>query len=60
MNLIAAIRREYSYIWHAGWTLWMLRLVRPDSPRTIVDIVEDRVARSPANPALFYLEQMLT
>src|ERR1700748_2747082 len=60
MELFAAIRREFLYIWHAGWTLWILRLVRPDSTRTIVDIVEDRVARSPGNPALYYLDQMLT
>jgi fatty-acyl-CoA synthase len=60
MNLIAVIRREFSYIWHAGWTLWMLRLVKPDSPRTIVDIVEQRVARDPDNPALICLDQTLT
>src|SRR5271156_824873 len=60
MGLLAAIRREYLYIRHAGQTLWMLRLVTPDSPRTIVDIVESRVAASPGNPAIYYLDQMLT
>jgi fatty-acyl-CoA synthase len=60
MSLFAAIRREYLYIKHAGKTLWMLRLVKPDSPRTIVDIVERQVARRPRNPAIYYLDQMLT
>jgi fatty-acyl-CoA synthase len=58
--VLAAIRRELNYIKHAGRTLWMLRLVTPDSPRTIVDIVEQRVAQSPDNPALFCQDQMLT
>lgn len=58
--MLAAIRRELNYIKHAGRTLWMLRLVTPDSPRTIVDIVEQRVAQSPDNPALFCQDQMLT
>jgi len=60
MGLLAAIRREYLYIRHAGQTLWMLRLVTPDSPRTIVDIVEHRVAQSPGNPAIYYQDEMLT
>ena len=60
MGLLAAIRREYNYISHAGRTLWMLRLVKPNSPRTIVDIVESQVARTPGSPAIYCLDQMLT
>src|ERR1700749_1682260 len=59
-SILAAIRREYLYIRHAGQTLLMLRRGPPPSPRTIVDIVEERAQKSPDNPALFCLDQMLT
>jgi fatty-acyl-CoA synthase len=60
MGLFAAVRREYLYIRHAGKTLWMMRLVKPDSTRTIVDVVERRVAARPHDPALIYLDQVLS
>jgi fatty-acyl-CoA synthase len=56
MNLIAAIRREYTYISSVGRTIWMLRLVKPNAPRTIVDIVEDWARKTPQAPALYYLD----
>ncbi len=58
--MLAAIHRELTYIKHVGRTLWMLRLVKPDSPRTIVDIVEQHVAKSPDNPALICQDQVLS
>jgi fatty-acyl-CoA synthase len=60
MGLFAEIRREFIYLWHVGLTLWMLRLVKPNSTRTIVDIVEQRAARHPDNPALYCQDRMLT
>jgi fatty-acyl-CoA synthase len=58
MSLTAAIRREYIYLSAILRTLWKLRLVTPDSPRTIVDIVEDFARRTPDAPALYYLDEV--
>jgi fatty-acyl-CoA synthase len=58
--VLAAIRRELNYLKHAGRTLWSLRLVTPDSPRTIVDIFEQHVATGPGNPALICKDEVLT
>jgi fatty-acyl-CoA synthase len=58
MNVIAAIRREYTYISSVGRTIWMLRLVKPNTTRTIVDIVEDWVRKTPDAPALHYLDSV--
>ena len=60
MTLIAAIRREYTYITSIGRTVWMLRLVTPHARRTIVDIVEGWARNTPDAPALYYLDTMMT
>ena len=57
MNLIAAIRREYIYITAVARTVWMLRLVKPNARRTIVDIVEDSARKTPAAPAVYCLDR---
>ena len=60
MSLFAAIRREYIYISAILRTVWMLRLLKPDATRTIVDIVEDWAKKSPAAPAIFYQDTMMS
>ncbi len=60
MNLIAAIRREYTYITSIGRTVWMLRLVTPKATRTIVDIIEGWARRTPDAPALYFLDTVMT
>jgi fatty-acyl-CoA synthase len=60
MSLTAAIRREYIYLSSILRTLWMLRLVKPDSRRTIVDIVESFARRTPQAPAVYYLDQVMS
>jgi fatty-acyl-CoA synthase len=60
MGLIAAIRREYNYLSHVVPTLWMLRLVKPDSSRTIVDVVEAQARARPGNIALIHQDMTLT
>ena len=52
MTLIAAIRREYTYLTSIGRTVWMLRLVTPGARRTIVDIVEGWARKTPDAPAV--------
>ncbi len=60
MSLTAAIRREYIYVTSILRTVLMLRRLKPDARRTIVDIVEDWARRTPDAPALYYLEQVMT
>jgi fatty-acyl-CoA synthase len=60
MALWAAFRREYVYLRHILRTLWMLRLVKADSRRTIVDIVEAFAQRTPDAPAIYYLDTVLS
>ena len=47
MSLAAAIRREAIYLSHILRTLAMLVSVKPDSTRTIVDIVEKQAQATP-------------
>ncbi len=60
MTLIAAIRREYTYLTSIGRTVWMLRLVTPSARRTIVDIVEGWARKTPNAPALYYLDTVMS
>ncbi|MEO8301345.1 MAG: long-chain-acyl-CoA synthetase [Rhizomicrobium sp.] len=60
MNLTRAIKREYTYLASIARTLWLLRLVKPNSTRSIVDIVEDQVRKRPGNIAIYYLDQRMS
>jgi fatty-acyl-CoA synthase len=60
MNLIAAIRRETIYITSIARTVWMLRALRPNATRTIVDIVEEWAKKTPQAPAIFYQDSVLS
>src|SRR6185437_15956710 len=60
MSLTATIRREYVYLSCILRTLWLLRLVKPHSRRTIVDIVEGFAARRPRAPAVYYQDEVMS
>lgn len=60
MSLISAIRREYTYITTIVRTLWLLRLVKPNATRSIVDIVEAQAKTRPGNLAIQYLDQTMS
>ena len=60
MSLIAAIRRESIYLSHIGRTLLLLARIKPDSRRTIVDIVERQARATPAAPAIYYLDEVMS
>ncbi len=60
MALSGAFARESIYIRSIARTLWLMRDLSLDSPRTIVDIVGDIAARRPANIALLYLDRIVT
>ena len=60
MGFWGAIRREYIYLTSIARTLWLLRLVKPDATRSIVDIVEEQARKRPGNVAIFYLGQRWT
>ena len=60
MSLTATIKREYIYITTIARTLWLLRLVKPNATRNIVDIVEGQARNRPGNAALLYLDQTMT
>ena len=58
--MLESLKREYIYIRALARTLVRMRAVRPDSTRTIVDIVEQFAAKKPANAAIFYLDRVVT
>src|SRR6185312_16427525 len=60
MSLVAAIRREAIYLRHILRTLALLKSVKPDSARTIVDIVEKQVRATPKAPAIYYLDEIMS
>jgi fatty-acyl-CoA synthase len=60
LGLAGAIRREYIYIITIARTLWLLRLVKPNATRSIVDIVEGQARRRPSNAAILYRDQHMT
>jgi fatty-acyl-CoA synthase len=53
------IRRESIYLSSIGRTLWRMRHVKPDSPRTIVDIIEHQARATPDAPAILFEDRML-
>jgi len=59
LNLISAVRREYVYLTSIARTLWLLRLVKPNATRSIVDIVEAQARRRPRNIAILYQDQAM-
>jgi fatty-acyl-CoA synthase len=52
--------REAIYITSLGRTLFRMRHVKPDSPVTIVDIVQQFAQAAPAHPVIFYLDRIVT
>ncbi|HWY15528.1 MAG TPA: long-chain-acyl-CoA synthetase [Rhizomicrobium sp.] len=60
MDLLSAVSRESTYITSLARTFWRLRGVKPQSPVTIVDIVEGWARRAPANPAILCGEETIT
>src|ERR1700722_5071635 len=60
MSLAAAIRREAIYLSHILRTLAMLVSVKPDSTRTIVDIVEKQARATPDAPAIYCLDEVVS
>jgi fatty-acyl-CoA synthase len=60
MSLAAAIRRETIYLSHILRTLASLKSVKPDSARTIVDIVEKQARSTPEAPAVYYLDDVMS
>ena len=60
MGLINAVRRESIYLSSIARTLWLLRRVKPNATRSIVDIVEEQARRRPGNIAIYCQDQSLT
>jgi fatty-acyl-CoA synthase len=60
LSLTGAIRREYVYLTSIARTLWLLRLVKPNATRSIVDIVEAQARRRPRNIAILYQDQAMS
>ncbi len=60
MSLTSAIKREYIFITSIARTLWRLRLVKPHSTNSIVDIVEAQARRRPGNAAIYHADDVMT
>lgn len=60
MSLLQSVARESAYLSAIGRTMFRMRHVKPDSPTTIVDIVEGFAREKPDNIALLYLDQVVT
>ena len=60
MGLLHAIGREYTYISSIGRSLYRLRHTKPESPRTISDIVEEFGRSKPATIAILYQDRTYT
>jgi len=60
MELLDGFAREITYISALGRTLYRMRHVKPDSPRTISEIVEDVASAKPNNIAVLYQDRTLT
>ena len=60
MGMTSAIKREAIYIGTIARTLWLLRLVKPDATRTIVDIVEAQALKRPGHIAIYCLDHTMT
>jgi fatty-acyl-CoA synthase len=57
MSLLDAFGREYTYISSIGRSIFRLRHTKPDSHRTITEIVEEWGRNRPTNIALLYQDQ---
>jgi fatty-acyl-CoA synthase len=57
---MGAVRREYIYLSSIARTLWLLRQVKPNATRSIVDIAEEQARQRPGNTAILYLDQRMT
>jgi fatty-acyl-CoA synthase len=55
-----AVRREAIYISSVGRTLFRMRHVKPDSPITVVDVVEQQARATPDAPAVLCLDRTWT
>jgi len=60
LSLLRAIRRETVYLTTIARTLWLLRLVKPNATRSIVDIVEAQAKKRPDNIAILCQDQVMT
>jgi fatty-acyl-CoA synthase len=60
LGLISAVKREAIYLGSIARTLWLLRLVKPHSTRSIVDIVEGQARARPGHAAILYQDQVMT
>ena len=60
MKLLESLAREYIYIRCVARTFYRLRHVTPHSTHTIVDIVEEHAARTPASIAIFYQDRTVS
>ncbi|MGH6828937.1 MAG: long-chain-acyl-CoA synthetase [Rhizomicrobium sp.] len=60
MSPAAMLRREAIYLGHIVRTLVLLAAIKPESRRTIVDIVEAQARRTPEAPAIHYLDQVMS
>jgi fatty-acyl-CoA synthase len=60
MELLEGFRREYIYISSVGRTLFSLRNVKPDSPVTVVDMVEHWAKETPNAPVIFFEDRTIS
>jgi len=60
LSIPAAIRREYIYLTTIARTLWLLRRIKPDGTRSIVDIVETQARKRPRNIAIYCQDQAVS
>ncbi|HWU26756.1 MAG TPA: long-chain-acyl-CoA synthetase [Rhizomicrobium sp.] len=54
MSLLEGLRREEIYISSVARTLWSLRHVKPDSPFTVVDLVDVFAKKTPSAPVIYF------
>ena len=60
MTLLQSVAREGTYLSAIGRTMFRMRHVKPDSPATIVDIVEGHAQSTPDTIALLCLDRTVT
>ena len=60
MGILDGLRREVTYLSGIGRTLFRLRHTKPDSTRTISDIVEEFARDKPDNVAILYQDRVLS
>ncbi len=60
MALLEGFRREYIYISSVGRTLFRLRNIKPDSPFTVVDLVEACAKNTPAAPVIYFEDKIIS